>query len=468
MKKTSKIIRWAAILALLLSHNNCVLLGQGWCNGNTITLQNIDHPIASETLVYKNAVSIDEIDIPLYEDLHLQISYPTDLQPNEQRPLVVLIHGGFFIGGSLNDFAAHAQRYAQAGFIAATIDYRLCKRVDCLLANITTPCGVSWANSLLPSAYVALNDAGDAIRFLQNNAAQYHINPNQIIVAGHSAGALTTMHLAYLDQDEINAICGGCGTWPDYLAESIEPVSGIKAIIPMSGMLMDINWIDADEATNISTLLLHGTHDGIAPYDYEEAIECCSGAPFPYVNGSCPIAQRLDELGGNYELITGLGCSHDIGAGGFYGAAEPEVAAFIVKTVLCQQTVQKQVQWDCSPAQTMCPPFPYDAGTPATVCPIPLGSAFDVVVDVATPAVNNAAFRVTMIDNSQLNITSTQLLTQAMVVQISDVNGKIWHKQTMQQAQLGIDCSNYADGLYIVHFFDSKGQLLYSHKVLKW
>jgi predicted esterase len=468
MKRITHFPVLAILVILLLASNYYALHGQGWCNGNTITLQSIDHPIASETLVYKNAVSIDEIDIPLYEDLYLQVYYPTDLQPNEQRPLVVLIHGGFFIGGDFSNFAPYAQRYAQTGFIAATIGYRLCKRVDCLLANVITPCNVSWPNSLLPSTYVALNDAGDAIRYLQSHAAQYHINPNQVIVAGHSAGALTALHLAYLDQDEINTICGGCGTWPDYLAETFEPVNGIKAIIPMGGMLYDINWIDADEAANVSALLLHGTHDGVTPYDYETAVECCSGVPFPYMYGSCPMAQRLDELGGNYELITGMGCSHDVNAGGFYEAAEPEIAAFIVKTVLCQQSVQKHVEWDCTPAQAVCPPFPYEPGTPAAVCPIPLGNAFDVVVDVATPAVNNAAFRVAMIDNSLLNIASTQLWTQAMVVQISDVNGKIWHKQTMQQTQLNIDCSNYADGLYIVHFFDSKGQLLYSQKVLKW
>lgn len=461
-----KILFKYAVLWLFFAFIPLTSWAQGWCvDANTVMLDNIAHPTASETVIYKNAVSIDEIDIPIYEDLALQVHYPTDLPANERRPLVVLVHGGFFIGGSLSDFTPIAQRYAQAGFIAATVDYRLCKRVDCLLANILTPCNVSFDNSLMPSAYVAVSDVNDAIRYLQNHSSQYKINPNKVIVGGHSAGAVTALNAAYLDPDEIAQVCQGCGTWPDYLAEALDPVSGIKAIIPMSGMIYNTNWIDADEA-NISALLLHGTSDGVVGYGYSPGVECCAGNPFPNLYGACPIAERLDQLGANYELITGSDCSHDVYAGGLYVAAEPEVAAFIIKTVMCQQAVQKHVLWECSPAQAMCPPFPYEPGVPANVCNIPLDETFDVLLDVNEVMPNRALFNAYIADNT-LHIDKETLINKPLYAQISNINGKIMQQQMIQQTQIEIDISTWAKGIYIVQLLGEQKQIVATQKVLR-
>ncbi|MBK7338818.1 MAG: alpha/beta hydrolase fold domain-containing protein [Saprospirales bacterium] len=53
------------------------------------------------------------------------------------------------------------------------------------------PCNVSWGNSLVPSAYIAATDVADAIRWLQDHASDYYIDPDQVVVSGHSAGAWT-------------------------------------------------------------------------------------------------------------------------------------------------------------------------------------------------------------------------------------------------------------------------------------
>lgn len=440
---------------------------QGVCTGaNNIVLESITHPIASETVKYKTAPTIDEFDIPFTDDLYFRVSYPTDLAPNEKRPLVILIHGGFFIAGSYDNFSSFADEYARAGFVAATVGYRLCKRGDCLLAGATSyPCSVSWANSLLPSAYAATVDVGDAIRYLQQHATQYHIDPNSVIVSGHSAGALTALHLAYLDADEITAVCPGCGTWPDYLAQPLQPVSGIKVVVPMSGMLLDVNWIDADEANNIDAFIMHGTNDGITPYDYEEAVECCSGMPFLNMYGACPIAERLNNFNGSYELFTAEGCTHDVSS--FYDLAKVELVGFITKTLICGQTVRKHAWYSCNPGP-VCPGFPYEPGNSAQVCSLPQDDWFNVAVaggvGTNTPIAKPQILKAVVEDQTlQLNWATAALVR----VQITDMSGKTWYNQTHTSADIVLNISGWAKGFYLVSLFDSQYRLLDTQKVAK-
>jgi acetyl esterase/lipase len=84
----------------------------------------------------------------------------------EARPAVMLIHGGAWEYGDKSDYTEAAERYAAAGYVAATINYRL-----------------------LPARYPA--DAQDclcALSFLRANAALYGIDPARIAVTGYSAG----------------------------------------------------------------------------------------------------------------------------------------------------------------------------------------------------------------------------------------------------------------------------------------
>ena len=448
-------------------------MAQGSCAGNnTVIVHNIEHPTDFETVTYKTAVAIDEWDIPVQVPLALQVYYPTDLAPNETRPLVVYIHGGFFIGGSLTDFTVLAQETAQAGFIAATIDYRLCQRADCLLAGATTyPCNANWASSLLPSAYVAMVDAADAIRFLQNNANTYHINPNKIIVSGHSAGALTALNLAYTDYDEITAVCPSCGVWPDYLSEIYTPVNGIRAIMPLAGAIYDSNWIDPDE-NHISTILIHGTHDGVVPYDHDYVAECCSGEPFPRMYGACPIAERLEAIGANYELITGVNCSHDVGAGGFLEAVKPEMLAFLIKTVVCNENnVQRHTTYYPTIPQEICPPIPIYAAMPATVCNITTNDPYNLQVGIEsplTPAAIGWQVRPTLVDQMLLISPLLHSNNTPYTIQISNAIGQIVYQQHLSNAtELNIATANWTKGCYWVTIINHQTATRAIQKIIK-
>jgi len=97
----------------------------------------------------------------------------------EPTPLVLYIHGGGFRGGdkrSLN--VSEAKSYLNAGFSIAAINYRL---------TDTAPA---------PAAYM---DCARALQFLRHNAAKWNIDPQLVASTGGSAGAGTSMWLAFHD-----------------------------------------------------------------------------------------------------------------------------------------------------------------------------------------------------------------------------------------------------------------------------
>ena len=94
------------------------------------------------------------------------------------RPAVVVIHGGGWIEGDKSSFDVQRTPgniidFAAAGFVAASVNYRLSREAP-------FPAG--------------LYDCQAAVRWLRAHAGEYHLDPNRIGAYGNSAGG----HLALL------------------------------------------------------------------------------------------------------------------------------------------------------------------------------------------------------------------------------------------------------------------------------
>jgi acetyl esterase/lipase len=91
-------------------------------------------------------------------------------------PAIVYIHGGSWRSGNKKEFATFAAEFAGKGYVGFSIDYDLKEH--------SYP--VSYEQSLA------------AVRFLRDHAAEYHIDPKLIFIAGESAGgelaALVALH----------------------------------------------------------------------------------------------------------------------------------------------------------------------------------------------------------------------------------------------------------------------------------
>ncbi len=90
----------------------------------------------------------------------------------KNRPGVIVIHGGGWIGGDKESMLEpFCLPFVEHGFVVANVEYRLAHAA---------------------SAPAAVNDVLEAAKWFRDRAADYKVDPNQIIVTGISAGG----HLA--------------------------------------------------------------------------------------------------------------------------------------------------------------------------------------------------------------------------------------------------------------------------------
>lgn len=217
-----------------------------------------------------------------------------------QRPLIILVHGGTFISGSKadGDVVELCNRFAKLGYVTASINYRLGMGLP---PNQTTA-----AAALLR----AVEDMKAAVRFFRKDAATtntYRINPDYIIGGGSSAGALTALHLAYLDQDnEVPAFVDTVGH------NKLEGKSGnpgynsnIRAVVNLCGALADSSWLNTGDEPVVS---IHGDADGTVPYGTD--VITVFGLPILPVSGSRDVYARAQHVGVHSVLKTFPGQDH--------------------------------------------------------------------------------------------------------------------------------------------------------------
>jgi acetyl esterase/lipase len=136
--------------------------------------------------------------------LRLDILYPRDSSQN--YPVVMLVHGGGWRSGDKSQQLSMAQAIASAGFIAATVEYRLSPE------------------ALYPAA---IYDLKSAVRWMRANSIKYNIDTNRIAILGCSSGG----HLAsMLGATNFNLKIEGAG---NYLSHS----SNVQAVINIDGIL---------------------------------------------------------------------------------------------------------------------------------------------------------------------------------------------------------------------------------------
>lgn len=179
-----------------------------------------------------------------------------------RRPAVMWMHGGFFNGGDKSHGTRLATDYARRGYVAVSIDYRL------------RPFAAQWRDTYLASLD-AYDDALAAVEWLRAHAGDYGIDPDAIVAAGFSAGAVTAANLAYLPGERGPA------------------ASPIAAAIPEAGLLYT-----APDRGGPPILAFHGTDDMVTPFD-----------------NIARVCDHAEPVGVVCELVTDAGGDHGTSPG---------------------------------------------------------------------------------------------------------------------------------------------------------
>jgi poly(3-hydroxybutyrate) depolymerase len=247
------------------------------------------------------------------------------------RPLIIWVHGGSFIGGSKtdNDVKTWSESFAKKGYVCASIDYRL---------------GFFPFDSAnaVKAVVRAVQDLKGAIRYFYKDCQTsnlYKVDTNHIFIGGSSAGAITALHVAYLnDPCEIS----------DYLnASTINTLGGLEgnsgnpgystkvhAVINGCGALARYSWL---EAGDIPLCSFHGTADGTVKYNRGVVNP---GTPLMYLDGSRMLHERACAIGVENQFYTFPGAPHVpyLSNAAYMDTSIRFVRDFLVKQMGCTET----------------------------------------------------------------------------------------------------------------------------------
>jgi len=145
-----------------------------------------EHPAPATVAVEKDIVygKVGE------RELMLDVYYPR-ATPAKPAPMLVFIHGGGWSGGKRSDYQIYCNRFADWGYVVATISYRFHQEAK------------------FPAC---VQDTNAAIRWMRANGTRFGGDPARIAVMGGSAGGYLSMMAAYAsDVPELQGDAGNPG-----------------------------------------------------------------------------------------------------------------------------------------------------------------------------------------------------------------------------------------------------------------
>jgi acetyl esterase len=231
--------------------------------------------------------------------LQIHVYTPPDLKSDERRPALFFIHGGGWVAGNPYLHALECVYFSRLGMVTAAINYRLLPDVG---GTPDHPVPKIGPLSLATSPADCLADAKSAMRYFRAHAAEFHVDPDKIIVCGDSAGAHLAAALASIKGYDDPADDQSVSTRPAaviLMCPAFDLVTGWKngQVMAQKAGLDIVAFSPALQADKDfpPALLLAGSVDGISTKPSEQFIE------------------RIKGFGGDAELVEFAGQGH-----GFY------------------------------------------------------------------------------------------------------------------------------------------------------
>ncbi|PIB34686.1 hypothetical protein BFP72_04305 [Reichenbachiella sp. 5M10] len=203
-------------------------------------------------------------------------------RPAEHQPMIVMVHGGGWISGAPDHLEPLAQTLAMAGYVTATVEYRLSPEA-------IYPAGV--------------RDVKYAVRWLKTRASDYGVDTSRMVLLGSSAGG------------QIAALVGLSGGFALYDMEdsTLHASSRVQGVIDMDGVLA-FHHPDSQEG-QVAGLWLGGAYESV-PETWEEASPLshvsADDPPILFVNSSSrrfragreDVIERYDAYGIYHQSYT--------------------------------------------------------------------------------------------------------------------------------------------------------------------
>ena len=162
-------------------------------------------------------------------------------QGTKRAPVILWVHGGGMYVGSKDAHWDPVSFLAEAmmlrGYVFVSMDYRLnpeWEEQDAFRETITN----------------AAMDVASAVEWIRSNARSFGMDPEKIILAGHSAGAEIVANYYYSDS---------------LVEDDASDKGGIVAVVPVSGNRLFYDSEYNSGAGQAPCLIIHGDMDDINP-----------------------------------------------------------------------------------------------------------------------------------------------------------------------------------------------------------
>lgn len=284
------------------------------------------------------------------QSLTLDIYKPKN-DTNCNRPILILVHGGAWIGGSKEDadLILLSREFAKRGYVVANINYRLGTHktsnytMYALCNNsISAPCGyICDSAEIYRANYRSMQDTKGAIRFMKNRFALDSSDVNNVYVVGESAGAFTALAVAFMtDESEKPLNCAAISAAPvpdsDFSTYGCLPAlnnltrpdlgtvegtlnlgiydASVHGVGSFFGGILDFNIVE-NIPENFPVYLFHQGSDVIVNYDFGKVLgriswECFAQSNicqtyyfYPNASGGKRIGNELTSIGWNTNLL---------------------------------------------------------------------------------------------------------------------------------------------------------------------
>lgn len=239
--------------------------------------------------------------------LYLDFYKPSQEVSAGEKPAVIFAFGGGFVGGQRDK--EHYRQWIKllndSGYPVFSIDYRLgLKGADTR--------GLKMIGAVRHSIEIGVEDMFAATAYIVKNAGVFGISPDNIVIAGSSAGAIIALQAEY-------ELCNHSA-----LASVLPEGFRYRGVISFSGAIFSTRGKVKYAEPPAPQLLLHGTADRVVTY---KSIRVFNLGLF----GSSKIARRLDRKGYPYTIVRYKDHTHDIADLMYY--TFPEQLHFLEESV---------------------------------------------------------------------------------------------------------------------------------------
>ena len=385
------------------------------CSSNRYITDFFPSVTSTKNILFGNNTTIQGNNTDLFMDI-----YEPSNDLASARPVVLLAFGGSFITGTREELEGLCSFFAQRGFVAATIDYRLYDGPILPLPGEST---------IIDQIMKSVSDMRAAIRFLKEDAANaniYKIDPNQIFIGGISAGAIIANHVAYIDSDDtlntaINTAITNNGGIEGDSSANLQFNSSINGVINFSGAILDTDLIDSNDPPIFSA---HDIDDTVVPY--ENGFLTFFGSNIINANGSNSIHAKANSEAIQNALITINSDSH----------------VSYLNNISASNNVLNQ-----------CTIFFNDI-----LCPTTLGNSHN------SNRLNDINI---YLNTTQTKLNISDINTHKLSFKIFSISGNLVYSSNSSIADENTLDFNYPSGVYIVKIFDEVDHLRRNIKLVK-